>query len=451
FDGQMVSEDTEAPYEWENEPLLNDLTPGMYTLQATAVDDDNGTTQTSIQITVVEAGTNILPTVSYITPQHGDHFPVGTDLFVHVDASDSDGFVQRVHLYLNGDLLRRDFDAPYQWDGADGDSELSNLQEGTYILEAAPIDNNNEYTVNTITITVGGTGTEEMPPVVSFDTPKDGQSFEEGTDLTVTVSASDPDGDVTNVVLYFDGQLVGNDSSAPYEWGNGDPLLENLQVGSHTLRTVATDNDNLTTEATITINVSSDSNMAPTISFMSPTDGQSFTEGTDLYVKVDANDSDGSISGVDLYFDGILVRTETTDPYEWGNNEFSDSELENLQPGTHTLRAVATDNEGATTEQSIQIEVTTAGGNALPVITFLEPEDGDTFPEGTDLYVHVDATDPDGSIRNVRLYIDGDYIRKESFAPYEWGEGTGNNDPELQNLSVGQHELTAVAFDNGGD
>ena len=49
----------------------------------------------------------------------------------------------------------------------------------------------------------------------------------------------------------------------------------------------------------------------------------------------------------------------------------------------------------------------------------------------------------------MRLYIDGDFIRKESFAPYEWG--VGNNDPELQNLSIGQHELTAVAFDNTGD
>jgi len=451
FDGQMVSEDTEAPYEWENEPLLNNLTAGTYTLQATATDNDNGTTQTSIQITVVEAGTNILPNVSYITPQHGDHFPVGTDLLVQVAADDPDGFIHRVHLYVNGDLLRRDFDAPYEWDGAGGDSELSNLQEGTYTLEAAGIDNDNEYTVNTIMITVGGTGNEEMPPVVSFNTPTDGQSFEEGTDLMVNVNASDPDGDVTEVALYFDGQLVGNDSSAPYEWGNNDPLLENLQIGAHTLRTVATDNDGLTAEETIIINVSSNSNMSPMVSFMSPTDGQSFEEGTDLYVKVEASDSDGSIASVDLYFDGNLVRTETTNPYEWGNGEFSDDALKNLSAGTHTLRTVATDDEGATAEQTIQIQVTTSSGNALPVVTFIEPEDGDTFPEGTDLYVKVEATDPDGSIRNVRLYINGDYIRKESIAPYEWGEGTNNNDPELQNLSVGQYELTAVAFDNSGD
>lgn len=448
FDGQMVGEDTEAPYEWENETLLNDLTPGMYTLQATAVDNENGTTQTSIQITVVESGTNILPNVSYITPQHGDNFPVGTDLLVQVAADDPDGFISRVHLYVNGDFLRRDFEAPYEWDGAGQDSELANLQEGEYLLEAAGIDNNGEYTLETIMITVGGDGSQDMPPVVSFSTPNNGQTFEEGTDLMVAVNASDPDGNVTNVALYFDEQLVSNDNSAPYEWGTNDPLLENLQVGTHSLRAVATDNDGLTAESTIMINVSSNSNIAPTVSFMSPTDGQSFMEGTDLYVKVEASDSDGSIASVDLYFNDELVRTETTAPYEWGNGEFSDDVLTNLQAGTHTLRTVATDSDGATAEQSIQIEVTTSSGNALPVITFLDPEDGDIFPEGTDLYVHVDATDPDGSIKNVRLYLDGDLIRKENFAPYEWGAGTENNDPELQNLSIGQHELTAVAFDN---
>ncbi|MEM6700443.1 MAG: Ig-like domain-containing protein, partial [Bacteroidota bacterium] len=231
FDGQMVSEDTEAPYEWENEPLLNDLSPGMYTLQATAVDNENGTTQTSIQITVIESGTNILPNVAYITPQHGDNFPVGTDLLVQVAADDPDGFIRRVHLYFNGDLLRRDFDAPYEWDGAGEDSDLANLQEGEYLLEAAGIDSDGEYTLETIMITVGGDGNQDMPPVVNFDTPTDGQSFEEGTDLMVTVNASDPDGNVTKVALYFDGQWVGNDSSAPYdEWSNNPSLLENLQI-----------------------------------------------------------------------------------------------------------------------------------------------------------------------------------------------------------------------------
>ncbi|MGA1826564.1 MAG: DNRLRE domain-containing protein, partial [bacterium] len=66
--------------------------------------------------------------------------------------------------------------------------------------------------------------------------------------------------------------------------------------------------------------------------------------------------------------------------------------------------------------------------------------------------VVVEASDPDGSISEVDLYINSTHVRTESNAPYEWG--TANNtadDPLLLNCAPGVYQLRAVATDNDGD
>lgn len=85
--------------------------------------------------------------------------------------------------------------------------------------------------------------------------------------------------------------------------------------------------------------------------------------------------------------------------------------------------------------------------NQLPSISFDAPSDDTTVQQGYEnLLVTINATDPDGSIDNVKLYIDGNLIRQENVAPYEWGHGDFAN--ELLGLSVGEHVIMAEAKDN---
>ncbi len=98
-------------------------------------------------------------------------------------------------------------------------------------------------------------------------------------------------------------------------------------------------------------------NKAPQMSFISPKE-TNFPVGTSLGVTVDATD-DGSIANVKLYINDVFVRQEESRRYDWGtaNTDNEDPALLNLAAGTYVLRAVATDNNGLTSEKTLTIKV----------------------------------------------------------------------------------------------
>ncbi|MCO6964676.1 Ig-like domain-containing protein, partial [Pseudomonas aeruginosa] len=85
-----------------------------------------------------------------------------------------------------------------------------------------------------------GSGSNQ-PPVVSLTSPANGATFSAGSTVNVTATASDPDGSVAKVEFFRDGSSLGVATGAPYaaSWANAS-------AGSHTLRAVATDNNNAT-------------------------------------------------------------------------------------------------------------------------------------------------------------------------------------------------------------
>jgi len=65
------------------------------------------------------------------------------------------------------------------------------------------------------------------------------------------------------------------------------------------------------------------------------------------------------------------------------------------------------------------------------------------------LSVAVAASDADGVVAHVELYLDERLVRRESQAPFEWNTTNGDEpDPALGNLAPGQHVLRAVALDD---
>ena len=81
-----------------------------------------------------------------------------------------------------------------------------------------------------------------------------------------------------------------------------------------------------------------------------------------------------------------------------------------------------------------------------PQVRFLQPSAGNSGP---DLGVVVDATDADGKVKEVKLYINNQLVRREGAAPYEWGTANKNSeDSLLLNLAPGTYQLRAVAKDD---
>ena len=113
-------------------------------------------------------------------------------------------------------------------------------------------------------------------------------------------------------------------------------------------------------------------NIPPTVSFITPVVNQTVNVGYQLNVEVDANDPDGTIDNVKLYLNNTLIRQENTAPYQWGNGSNS-NELNGKPAGTYTIKAVATDNEGATAEKSFTLTVNNTSTNIAVTSVSLSP------------------------------------------------------------------------------
>ncbi|TRX71162.1 glycosyl hydrolase [Carboxylicivirga sp. M1479] len=92
----------------------------------------------------------------------------------------------------------------------------------------------------------------------------------------------------------------------------------------------------------------------PVLSFLNPENETEFNRGEEISVEVNASDTDGTISNVQLYLNGVFIGLDDTAPYEWG---WDDPALQNLTAGDYTLSAVATDNVGARSGQSVTFTV----------------------------------------------------------------------------------------------
>jgi len=120
----------------------------------------------------------------------------------------------------------------------------------------------------------------------------------------------------------------------------------------------------------------------PTITLTSPAEGGVFSSGTNLPLTVAAADADGKVVAVDYYYDG------TNHLATVGGAPFS-TVWRNLPEGRHTLTAVATDNQHATTvSEPVDLTVLPTNDNfasrsriTIPV-TIQEPNDLATAEPG---------------------------------------------------------------------
>jgi chitinase len=92
-----------------------------------------------------------------------------------------------------------------------------------------------------------------MPPVISWVVPTNNSTFIQPKTVTLTASATDADGTVTNVAFFNGATLLGNVTSGV---GNQYSLTwNNATVGSYTLSARATDNSGATNTFPAVINV----------------------------------------------------------------------------------------------------------------------------------------------------------------------------------------------------
>lgn len=355
--------------------------------------------------------TYLQPDVSFTNITTGDFFAKASNITVNTTVAYA-GTIASVKLYLNGVLVGQDNAAPYSFSGG----LLNNLQPGIYELKAVATDVNGKtgdryiaFTVKKDALLIPGTINATDVSTVNSTVDISGNDFIHNIrasntityklnvtkagvyDVTFGVNINPAKQTGGTIILKKGITELGRVSTlfnAPNPPSGRNPLVVaeqspdsitipnvSLQVGVQdiTLNFANPPAPNVSGVMFEIATIDFKLQGSPNISFITPKvkEGVSqffgpyaiqtgadaiYEAGTNATITINAIDTNGTVSKVDLYKDNVLIRTLTTAPYTW-NNAGQDAALNNLAEGTFVLRAEATDNSGNLTTKSIWVKV----------------------------------------------------------------------------------------------
>ncbi|MBC7388220.1 MAG: T9SS type A sorting domain-containing protein [Opitutaceae bacterium] len=207
-----------------------------------------------------------------------------------------------------------------------------------------------------------GVTAANIAPTISITSPLNNASYNAPASISINATAGDADGIITKVEYYNGATLIGTDNTAPYSF-----IWSNVGGGTYNLSAKAFDDDATSTTSAIVKVIVTAVNNPPSVSITSPIQ-DAIILGVPATITINATASDvgGTITKVDFYNGSTLIGTDNTSTYSfiWTN----------VVAGSYELKAVATDNGGATdTSAVIDIVVAdfprdcngTANGTAL--------------------------------------------------------------------------------------
>ncbi len=400
-----LGEVTNTPYTM----IFTNPALGTYNVTAVATDQHGGSgTSAPIAFLVV---TNEWPSVSISSPPNGAMLYTPTNVSITALAGDSDGVVRVVEFFHDSIKLGERTNAPYT-------SVWTNAPRGTFQLTARATDDRGGARVSSpVTISI-----DNSLPIVVLTNPASGSRSFEGTNITLSAFAFDPDGTITRLEFFSGTNKLGELTNAPWSL-----VWSNVVLGNYQLSARATDNEQaITVSSGVTIQVIS--NQAPTITLVNPVEGQVFFRATNIILQPSTTDPDGFISRVD-FFEGTNKLGEATNApfsFVWSNAPL----------GMFRLSAVAYDNwRGSNSSPAVSISVS----NSPPQVALTNPIDGDLVFEGTNVNLAALAIDLDGTIQKVEFFEGTNKLGELTNAPWSlvWS-----------NVTLGSYYLRAVATDN---
>ncbi|UOB16797.1 glycosyl hydrolase family 18 protein [Abyssalbus ytuae] len=256
----LLGEQATSPYtfNWAN------VAAGSYTINVKAIDNENGIGTASVSITVNGGGTTSCTAPAWVSGQaynggevvsyEGHEYkakwwtnqnPAGSTEWEDLgpcDGNDDGG---------NGTCTAPAWVSGQAYNGGEVVSYEGHEYKAKWWTNQNPVGSSEWEDLGACDDGGGQTGNN---PQVSITSPGNGQSFIEGSSVTINASASDNDGSIAKVEFFSNGVKLGETLTSPYSF-----TISNISIGSYSLTAIATDNDNLTTtSSSVTINVSTD-------------------------------------------------------------------------------------------------------------------------------------------------------------------------------------------------
>lgn len=274
---------------------------------------------------------------------------------------------------------------------------------------------------------------DTIAPSVALTTLKDGESFDEGVRLSVSLSASDNVA-VTKVGLYIGSALQCEDTSAPYQCSFTVP------TGGFVLTAKAFDAKGNVGSASVNLTGKEKIDMPPVIELMTPT-SVTLKAGDTLKLKAKITDDNYDIRYVYFYTPHGWVKCQI------GYNCAKEGDVYTMDilystPGAYRTNIVAYAGSFSNPGNSAPISVTVQEQKDLiaPKISFSYLTDGGSFYEGSRVSVALEAND-NVAVTKTALYIGSTLQCEDTSAPYQCSF----------TVPQGDFTLTAKAYDAAGN
>ena len=279
----------------------------------------------------------------FVTPTAGDTFTAPVDVSVTVEVPLNGDVVDFVQLFLDGELVRQENNAPYNWNtGNLNDEELDDLAPAVYELRVVATYEGGFTTEAFQTVVVSSDQTPPNLEAPTFVTPLAGENFIGPVDVQVTVDVPTNGDTVDFVRLFINGEFIRQENNPPYNWNAStntpDAPLDNLAPGQYELQVFATYEGGFITEATQTFTVSSDDpapdpDPDPTPD-PEPTNlalGQPTTQSSTSFGGVPSRAVDGNTSGI-FNQQSVTHTTGNNPPQPWWQVDLGQlSDIDSIQ------------------------------------------------------------------------------------------------------------------------
>ena len=315
-------------------------------------DDPNVDNNSATETTLLLPNPNTRPSVTITAPTTNATYVGPANVIITATATDSDGSVSQVNFYDGATLL-----------GTATPTGTANQYQrslspsfGPHTYVAVATDNGGRTnSSDPVSIFVNGAGS------ISITSPFSGSVLDPSANVVVTANATNSSGPISKVEFFANSTPIGEGSATGAN--QYSVTWSSVSVGTYSLSAVLTDSMGVATNS-LPVNVALTSK--PNVAIVSPSNGTSYSLLSHVTLMATAQDSDGFVSKLDFYANGVLVGGGSP----IGQDRFT-VDWTQVPTGVYSVTAVATDNLGVTnTSAAITIGVNTPTPSAGEFIWF---------------------------------------------------------------------------------